>query len=92
MFAFQRSFRIAALLAVVGVLTSSAYAGQKDIRFGDQPGKGPGQADVALDFEIPHYKVEVVVPEIAPAALGSLVALLVGGGLLLRSRRSAKSA
>jgi hypothetical protein len=95
MLALRRTLRIAAVLAVVGLTSSSAFAIGKDIRFGDEPARKPEKArGNQPNLYIPTFYPPAAVPaapEIDPAALGSLAALLIGGGLLLRGRRGANN-
>ncbi len=77
MICIQHALRSFAAVGMTVVLMSSAFAVPQQ-----------EQATGALQ----PADTQGVAPEIDPSALGSLVALLVGGGLLLHARRGVKTA
>ena len=80
-------------LALAATLTTSAWAMQQATGQPDgysPPSANPAQTDESVRPEVPPKPMPPPgegVPEIAPAAFASLLTLLVGGALLLRSRR-----
>jgi hypothetical protein len=71
----SRLFHFVASLAFVALLAAPAYAGHND-RNEDKRDNSPPASHSA--------------PEIDPAGLSAIGALLVGGSLLLKSRRNAR--
>ncbi|MBI5434806.1 MAG: hypothetical protein HZA52_18380 [Planctomycetes bacterium] len=86
------SLRGASLLVIAGLLVTPALAAQaSQPRDFTPPSNDQGATNVRDGQQepppTPVVPPSVGAPELAPAALGSLVALLVGGALLLQARR-----